>query len=74
MKIPKMAKIVYRQMPGADLEIKRGCPSSRTSVSAGGLGGTVSPQWVQGKVLVGAQGAKPPEAPRFRVFSTLKIP
>ena len=23
------------------------------------------PQWVQGNALVGAQGAKPPEAPEF---------
>ena len=34
-----------------------------TKKTAGGLGGTVSPQRVQGRALVGAQGAKPPEAP-----------
>ena len=34
-----------------------------TKKTAGGLGGAVSPQRVQGRALVGAQGAKPPEAP-----------
>ena len=30
--------------------------------AAGGLGGAVSPQWVQGRALVGVQVAKPLEA------------
>ena len=29
-------------------------------LAAGGLGGALSPQRVQGRALVGAQGAKPP--------------
>ena len=31
---------------------------------AGGLGGAISPQRVQGRALVGVQGAKPLEAPK----------
>jgi hypothetical protein len=48
---------------GADLGFQvRG----RETVSeAGGLGAALSPQWVQGKALVGVQGAKPPEASEF---------
>ena len=63
---------------GADLEIKRErVPSSRNSVSTGGLGDAVSPQWVQGKALLGVQGAKALEALRISSFcypkNTLKI-
>ena len=71
---------MFPTVTGADLEIKMGgggVPSSRNSVSAGGLGGAVSPPVVQGKALVGAQGAKPPEALRISNFfypkNTLKI-
>ena len=29
------------------------------------LGAALCPQWVHGNAVVGAQGAKPPEAPKF---------
>lgn len=34
-------------------------------MKTGGLGPPLSPKWVHGKALVGAQGAKPLEAPGF---------
>ena len=34
----------------------------------GGLGPPWGPQWVQGEALMGAQGAKPPEANGFQAF------
>ena len=36
---------------------------------AGGLGGAISPQPVQGRALVGVQGAKPLEAPKNLHFT-----
>ena len=56
---------------------KGGFPSSRKSVSAGGLGGTVSPPVGPGQSLGGGPGGKAPgSSPDFEVFcpkNTLKI-
>ena len=35
-----------------------------------GVWGAYSLQWVKGRALVGAQGAKPPEAQRIQAFRT----
>ena len=58
-------------LSGADLEIKKGggFPSSRNSVSAGGLGGAVSPPVGLGQSLGGGPGGEAPgSSPDFEFF------
>ena len=45
----------------------------RNKIPAVGLGGAVSPQWVQGSASVGVQGAKPPKASQISHFRTYDI-
>ena len=58
---------IYRHPPSSLRQARRKHFGSGAAIgtkkTAGGLGGAVSPQRVQGRALVGAEGAKPPEAP-----------
>ena len=53
---------------GASEAILKRCGQTETKFQV--WGGAVSPQWVQGRVLVGVQRAKPPTAPWISHFRT----
>ena len=58
-------KISFENESGTLQRRRKVLSSGGDRITAWGLGGAVSPQLVQGRGLVGVQGAKPPEAQRF---------